>query len=129
VIRKVLRVPKRSAVPQVSGYAGRRSVRLAAAGVGQSRLLGAALDHLKNVEPGHCIAGHLVALVHAPEKRPLLIASDVGSHGPSVEILLEHRTAWHLMALAALGVSTTSACGAGKIAEPHRHHRTHAGEA
>jgi hypothetical protein len=59
------------------------SEHAAAGGVGQPSFLRTPLDHLKDVEPAHCIASELVALVYAPKQRLFLFRPYSGRSDPT----------------------------------------------
>jgi len=69
-----------------------------AAWIGETSGLDPALDHVQHIKPGHPVTKP-IALAYAAEERPLFI--DSGRHNPDIQILLETRTARHLLALAA----------------------------
>jgi hypothetical protein len=63
------------AVQQIRRDAG-GSECMAAGGIGESRLFWPPLDHLKDVEAAHGIAGEVVALVYAPKQWLFLFPGD-----------------------------------------------------
>src|SRR5207253_1803770 len=88
------------------------------------------LDHVEDVEPRHRLVCQLVALVHAAEETPLGVAGDPRSPDVGVQVALKAWMAGHLMAFAALFVQPEPQPlpMLEKVANPHRHRRTHPGE-
>ena len=87
---------ERAAVLQISRDSGSPQ-GMAAGGIGETSGLDPALDHVQHIKPGH----RPVILARAAEERPLFTPSDSGRRNRDIQILLETRTARHLLALAA----------------------------
>jgi hypothetical protein len=74
-----------TAVQQILRYAG-SSERMATGGLGESRLLRPPLDHLKDVEPAHCVASEVVSLMRGPKQRPFLFHRYTGRLDPIINM-------------------------------------------
>jgi hypothetical protein len=125
-----LGVLERAAVQQIRSDAG-SSERMAASGVGEPSLLRPALDHLKDVEPAHCIASEIVTLVDASKQRLFLFRRYSGRLDPIIQVDLEARMAGHLMALATFLMQSQPPALAVLeiISNSHRYRRAHSREA
>ncbi len=66
---------------------------MAAGGIGQSSLLCSPLNHLKDIEPTHCIGGQIVALVHAPNAIGSLDVSAPPASRTSISALVREHSA------------------------------------
>src|ERR1700722_6194430 len=104
---------------------------MAAGGIGQSSLLCSPLNHLKDIEPTHCIGGQIVALVHAPKQRLFLFSGYSRRLDPVIQMDFQTRMTRHLVPFAAFLMKPQPPALAVLeiISNSHRYCRAHSREA
>jgi hypothetical protein len=119
-----------AAIQQIRRNAG-GSERMAAGGVGESGLLSAPLDHLKDIETAHRVTGEIVALVHASKQRLLLFRRYARRLDPVIKVNFQSGVARHLVPFATFFVEPQPPAFAmlEVISDAHTHRRSDLREA